>query len=326
MMVDDSEKFIGFYSADGFWVDEVVDFRDRQRSAKMIGIVPQIVAWEENERFKAAVCVDGLMLLRIKHLADTAPDMGNAGTFKESIAWLDELFDYANVMQLCIESESIKCGKSAEVLAATVLNSETCTVGFINDQPVNRSHQSSRSLSCARYEVASWIARGMEGPAPLEATSSGWATWQVISKDAVTAALNKFSDVSKDPVLVKWLSFMAKAKTAYSNNDYRVSFTLLWFVIESTAKVLWSEQGTKTSGNANMVSITKGLKELGTISQDLLDRLDRTRVLRNKLVHEPGLTFVLPEDCMKAAGAAMDLVGCHQALGFILKWESSARF
>jgi hypothetical protein len=326
MMVDDSEKFIGFYSADGFWVDEVIDFRDRQSSAKMIGIVPQIVAWKESEWFKAAVCVDGLMLLRMKHLADTAPDMGNAGTFKESVAWLDELFDYANVLQLCIESESIRCGKSAEVLAAAVLNSETCTVGFINDQPVNRAHQSNRSLSCARYEVASWIARGMEGPAPLEATSSGWATWQVIFKDAVFAALNKFTDVSKDPVLVKWLSFMAKAKTAYSNNDYRVSFTLLWFVIESTAKLLWSAQQPQTSGHAIMASITKGLKERGKINQDLLDRLDRTRDLRNKLLHEPGLTIVLSEDCMRAAGAAMDLVGCYQSVGFVLKWESNVRF
>lgn len=325
-MIDDSEKFIGFYTADGYWVDEVIDFRDRDSSAKMLGIVPQIVAWEANDRFKAAVCVDGLMLLRMNHLAETAPDMGNAGTFKESITWLDELFDYANVMQLCIESEAIKCGKSAEVLAAAVLNSETCTVGFINGQPVNRAHQSSRSVSCARYEVASWIAGGMEGPAPLEATSSGWATWQVISKDAVKAALKKFSDVSKDPVLVKWLSFMAKAKTAYANNDYRVSFTLLWFVIESAAKVLWRDQGTKASRNANMASITKGLQELGKISEDLLVRLDRTRDIRNKLVHEPGLTFVLPEQCLEAAGAAMDLTGRGQALGFIFKWESSARF
>lgn len=84
-MIDDSEKFIGFYTAEGYWVDEVIDFRDRDSSAKMLGIVPQIVAWEANDRFQAAVCVDGLMLLRMNHLAETAPDMGSAGTFRESI-------------------------------------------------------------------------------------------------------------------------------------------------------------------------------------------------------------------------------------------------
>jgi hypothetical protein len=325
-MIDDSEKFIGFYSADGYWVDEVINLRDRESSAKMIGIVPQIVAWEENDQFKAAVCVDGLMLLRMEHLADTAPNIGNAGTFNESIAWLDELFDYANVMQLCIESESIKCGKSADVQAVAVLNSETCTVGFINGQPVNRAHQSNRSISCARYEVASWIALGMKGAAPLEATSSGWASWQVISKDAVEGALKKFRDVSKDADMVKWLSFMAKAKTAFANNDYRVSLTLLWFVIESAAKMLWREQGNEVDRNTHMASITKGLQECGKISEDLLNRLDRTRAIRNKLVHEPGSTFVLPKQCMEAAGVAMDLAVRDPALGFVLKWGSSARF
>ena len=325
-MIDDSEKFIGFYSADGYWVDEVIDLRDRESSAKMIGIVPQIVAWKENDRFKAAVCVDGLMLLRMEHLADTAPNIGNAGTFNESIAWLDELFDYANVMQLCIEAESIKCGKSADVQAVAVLNSETCTVGFINGQPVNRAHQSRRSLSCARYEVASWIALGMKGSAPLEAASSGWASWQVISKDAVEAALKKFSDVSRDADMVKWLSFMAKAKTAYANNDYRVSFTLLWFVIESAAKMLWSNQGQESNENPSLFSIAKGLQEFGVIGEDMIALLDRTRKIRNKLVHEPGSTFVLPAQCMDAARVAIHLAVRDPALGFIFKWGSSARF
>ena len=325
-MIDDSEKFIGFYSADGFWVDKQIDLMDRDSSAKLIGIVPEIAAWEENDRFKAAVCVDGLMLLRMKHLADTAPKIGNAVAFNESVAWLDELFDYANVMQLCIESESIKCGKSAEVPAVAVLNSETCTVGFIDDQPVNRSHESSRSLSCARYEVASWVARGMKGPAPLEATSSAWTSWQVVSKDAVEAALKKFSEVSKDADMVKWLSFFAKAKTAFANNDYRVSLTLLWFVIESASKMLWREQGRKVDRNTSMASITRGLKELGQLSQDMVDRLDRTRAIRNMLVHEPGSTWVLPGQCMEAAGLVVDLIEHDRPFGFRFKWGSSARF
>jgi hypothetical protein len=326
VMIDDSEKFLGFYSADGYWVDKQIDLLDRESSAKLIGIVPEIVAWEENDRFKAAVCVNGLMLLRMKHLADTTPKIGNAGTFNESVEWLDELFDYANVMQLCIESESIKCGKSAEVMAVAVLNSETCTVGFIDGQPVNRSHESSRSLSCARYEMASWVARGMEGPAPLEATSTAWTTWQVVSKDAVEAALKKFSEVSKGADMVKWLSFFAKAKTAFANNDYRVSLTLLWFVIESASKKIWREQDREVDRNTSMANITQGLQELGEFNEYMVQRLDRTRAIRNKLVHEPGSTWVLPAQCMEAAGVVIDLIERDQAFGFKFKWESSARF
>lgn len=67
------EDFIGFYSAEGFWVDERIDLFDEENSRRLVGIVPEISVRMDSEKFSAAVCVDGLMLLRIKHLAANMP-------------------------------------------------------------------------------------------------------------------------------------------------------------------------------------------------------------------------------------------------------------
>jgi hypothetical protein len=326
MTVDHIETFLGFYPADGFWVGKRIDLWNPECGSSLEGIVPKIVVWSETERFKVAVCVDGLMLLRMKHLEAVVPDVGDPRLFNESVAWLNELFDYANALQLCIESESIKCGNSSDVSAVAVINAETCRVGFSDGKPVNRTYENKRSLMSARSEAIMWVLREKDGPAPLEAILPGWSPWQVVSKEAIELAICRFAQVVVDTDLVKWLSFMAKAKTAYAKNDYAVAFMLLWFVIESATKTIWSAQSGRRDSERSMFEIAKELQTQGVIDADTAERISKVRQVRNKLMHEPGKVICLPQDCVDAAVIAIRLATRNSTGNFSFKWESSASF
>ncbi len=319
--------FVGSYTDGGFWVDEAIDPWDDENSRKLVGIIPDPVARLDGERCRAFVCVDGLMLLHVKHLEQSRPDMGDPSTFEDAVNWWNEHLDYANALQLCMESESIKPGIGAEVVAAAVTHFDTCRVGFIGDEAVNRNHTSRRSIVDARSETARWIAMGRQGPAPLDAISSGWATWRVISKDVVLAALRRFDVVSRCPDLVQHLSFIAKAKSAYMKNDYKVAFTLLWFVIESSAKSLAPALKSRAGKFPSMSDVLRRLRADGLINEDLFDLIDTLRnEVRNRLIHEPGSTVCLPKHCMMAAKAAIDLAARGAGLDLILKWETGSEF
>ena len=232
-----------------------------------------------------------------------------------------------NALQICMESESIKPGNAAEVVAAAVTRFETCRVAFVGDEPVSRTHTSRRSMIDLRSQTANWIAMGRQGPAPMEAISSGWATWRVIAKDVVLAALRRFDIASRNPDLIQRLSFIAKAKAAYTKNEYKVAFTLLWFVIESSAKSLASGMTFKSGRFPSMSEVLRHLLEAGLIDQAHFDLIDALRNdVRNRLIHEPASTTCLPRHCMLAARAAIDLAVGGADLDLILKWETGTEF
>lgn len=326
MDLDDIETFVGFYSADGFWVGESIDLIDSRAATRLAGIVPEIVVQISEEKFKAAVCVDGLILLRIEHLANTVPNAGDALQFNESVKWWDEHLDYANALLLCLESESIKCPRSSEALASAVTIDETCRVGFVDGCAVNRNQSRGRSMVSLNFELALWIAGGRKGPEPWRATTDGLAL-AVVSQEAIRSALKQFKLIVENAELVKWLSFMAKAKSAYQNNDYRVSFTLLWFVIESAAKSLWIGLSRSEKRNPTMDAITRELHKRNLISNETRDLVDRLRKgIRNRLMHEPASTVCLPEDCQSAARAAIDLAVRNPEIGLVQRWGTGVAF
>lgn len=107
--------FIGFYMGDGFWVDRPIDFNDPQHDHRLSGIIPAIIMSYRDDAFELHVCVDGLLLLRINHLATALPDMSNPSLLETSVLWWRGRLDFANALQLLIESESRKCDESNDV-------------------------------------------------------------------------------------------------------------------------------------------------------------------------------------------------------------------
>lgn len=326
-LIDKSEKFIGFYSKDGFWVDKRIDIENPDDVRKLFGIIPDIAISAEFKKFRAFVCVDGLILLRVEHLARTMPSIGDPRQLSDSLQWLESHLDYANALQLCIESESIKNSTSPEIISTSVLNSDTCRVGFIDGIPVNRSLENNRSLVAARHELIVWLSSGMPAQQHPQATSPAWMSWTVVPKSVIHSAIETFSLICGDENIIKWLSFISKAKTSHFNNDFRVAFVLLWFVIESAAKSLALKNGINARKIKTMELIAHELRLKNLINDEMFDNLTVLRKeVRNKLFHEPADTVCLPHHSVAAAKVAIDLVVRGRAIDLNTKWTTSAQF
>lgn len=320
------DTFVGFYTSEGFWVDEAIDPYNLQDAHRLTGIIPEITVQTKNDTFSALVCIDGLVLLRMEHLATSTPNMGDPSKLNESIEWWDEHLDFANTLLLLIESESLKCTISQEAIADALSISDTCRVGFLDGSAVNRRDPQRWSPLRARRDLAAWIAGGMKTSLTNNETIDDLKLWRVIKKSVILDALDRFTFVSKDADLVKRLSFIAKAKSAYKNNDYKVSFTLLWFVIESSLKAL---AGPRSQTSKRPISASEAVNELrqaGLIPADMADLVDVLRKRRNQLVHEPGSTVFHPHDCMQAAHAATQLATGTANIDLMMKWETGVQF
>jgi hypothetical protein len=327
---DGIDDFVGFYSAEGFWVGDRVDVLDVENEYRLAGIVPEISVWHDAERFSAAVCVDGLMLLHVRELAATVPAMGDPTQFEAGVRWWGEHINYANAMQICLESESIAhAPKSSEIVSAAVLQAETVRVGFQEGRPVRRVLSMGPSVIATRFEAANWSRE--KGSPPVEAISTGWTNWNVVPEAVVVSGLAKFERVGSDPVLVTRLSFVAKAKSAYGRNDFTVAFTLLWFVIESAAKDLLAQSvpgksAAKSGSHQSVLGVVAELKSAGVISDNLFSLLEHCRKLRNRMMHQSESTVCMPSDCRLAADAAVDLAVRDASLGIRTKWLCGVEF
>jgi hypothetical protein len=332
METDDGgiEDFVGFYTAEGFWVGERLDALDVENVPRLAGVVPEISVWHDAERFSAAVCVDGLMLLHVRELAETIPSMGDPAQFEAGIRWWDEHVDYANAMQICLESETIANAPiSSEIMATAVWQAETVRVGFRAGRPVRRVLSNGSSVIATRFEAANW-SQGTASP-PVEAISTGWSNWNVVPKDVVVSGLAKFERVCSNTVLVRRLSFVVKSKSAYCRNDFPVAFTLLWFVIESAAKDLLVQSvpgnsATKSVGHQSIRDVVAELKSMGLISDSLFSLLEYCRKLRNRMMHQSESTACMPSDCRLAAQVALDLAVRNAALEVQTKWQCGVEF
>lgn len=321
---DGIEDFIGFYDEKGFWVEEWIDFDDQVERKKLRGIIPEPVIWHHAEKFTAAVCIDGMMLLRMTELAKTRPPICDPDQINQAVQWWDEHMDYANVMQLFIESESIKCLDSGEISFSAVSIANTCRVGFRGGIPVRKSHSNNISLMAARC-----TSLAMDGARVAHHDIGTWSNFTKVKKATISTALQQFETAVDDPVLIKRLAFIARAKSAYQNHDFRGSFTMLWFVIESVAKELWLLKAKgKNTKKPTMYEILIDLEKDSIISSAQYGAIDdlRDRV-RNVLMHQPVTAICLPDDCFKAADSAMQLLRNKVTTPDItLKWNFGVQF
>ncbi|HCF2282194.1 hypothetical protein KUC58_07095 [Pseudomonas aeruginosa] len=177
------------------------------------------------------------MLLHVNHLANSRPNMGDPDQMNEAVAWWDEHMDYANAMQLYIESESIRYPKSGDISFSAVSIANTCRVGIKNGIPVRKAHTNRMSLMAARC-----IYPEKSKTDETHHAIGTWSTYTKVKKQAIYTALQRFELAVDDPTFIKRLGFMARAKTSYRDNDFRGSFIMIWFVIESIVKEIWSKK------------------------------------------------------------------------------------
>jgi len=319
------ETFVGSYTSEGFWVDEGIDPYEPESAYRLKGIIPEVAIYAADERFRVIVCIDGLVLLRMEQLAASIPPMGDPQRFEESLLWWGAHLDYANTLLLLIESESIKCEFSQEAIAEAVSISDTCRVDLLNGLPVNRRYPQRRSSLTARSDMTAWILGGMKTSLANEVIGD-LGLWRTVKRPAIQKAIDRFTIASRDTDLVKLLSLVVKAKTAFKYNDYQVCFVLLWFVIESSLKKRFRQHPHEKRGFTSLANIVDRLRVTGSISDDIAEDVHMLRKIRNEQMHEPGSTVCTPRDCLQAAHIAIQFATEAIDLSLTMKWQTGSEF
>ncbi|AVO31755.1 hypothetical protein D7Y24_14300 [Stenotrophomonas maltophilia] len=324
-MLDKMEFHLGFHSAHPFWLGERIDIYDPEQNDCLRGIIPEVRASLQTDQFDAAICVNGLMLLHVHHLSRTTPDMSVAGDFDQSALWMDRHLDYANALQLCLESESIKHPDSYEVSATATRANDICKIGFLDGFPVNVSFGSARTLTTVMHAMSRWVSDGALAPSPLEAP--GWRIpHEVVDVEVARLALQKFALIARDEHRVTWLSYLLKAKTAYSDNDYRMSFVLSWFVIESSLRWHWMMKNPGSAESPKTWKLIDNLCEGGPLSDQHKPALTYLRNLRNQLMHNPADTTCQPGQCFEAGEMACALALLSANVELVTSWQTKVQF
>jgi uncharacterized protein YutE (UPF0331/DUF86 family) len=303
------EDYIGFYTKNHFWIDKLIHWEDLESDACLKGIIPEIrYIWEDEHNFKAAVTVDGLILLHIKKLAATVPNIGDPFQFQPAVEWWDEYIDFAHTVQLLLESATIDFELHNKVSATELTSAQTCTVGMENWCPVNRRYGKGHNSLSARFDTLEWVYSGRNSIPTPEVVDPWPYNYAVVSIELLNQVFTQFAAAFKNRKVIKWLSFIVKSKAAHERGDFRVSFTLAWFVIESACRDMASQTGAEmTGGHQKMYIIEKLLREKELINLENYLTISSLRKLRNKLIHNPDSTICMPTDSFVANGMALNL-------------------
>lgn len=317
--------FIGFYMGEGFWIDHPLNLDDPRHDARLKGIVPEIIMVTRQEHFGVLVCVDGLLMLRINHLAAAVPDMSSPAGLDTSVLWWREHLDFANAFQLLIESESRKCEDSNDIDAVALSMDQTCRVYMGTDRALSRTSNRGRNLLTVRSETLEWISGGRRGYRPTELCDSAWWIWGRVTQAAIANAIARFQLAVTDRNRIKLMSMIVQAKSAHADGHYATAFVLYWFTIESVVLALANEtyQGSRPLTSYQAIKL---LVAETTIDVALGDDLHNLREMRNRIMHEPGNTICTPSDSGRAALAAVTMITFRSGLELVMGWQTRAHY
>lgn len=314
------KDYIGFYSDNGFWVNRRYDWGNNLDRGMLEGIIQHQAIWHHCPEFSAAVCVDGMILLRVERLFEVVPSMSNPDEILAAFHWWDDHLDYANALQLYIVSEALRCSSSSNIDTMEITVESTCRVGFSDGRAVRSKFSECVNFMSARRRIYLGLTRS-----PDE-MGDALSTYSVVSEESLRKAFRLFEVACHNPVHVGWLSFLARAGYAFRKNDFRAALVFIWFVIESIAKDLWSEKGGRSKFPRSAV-VLRELMRNDVISIRLYHALDFVRARRNSLMHEPIETTVFPDDCLKAADSALELFSLTgNESGLVLGWKCGVEF
>ncbi|MCC4610023.1 hypothetical protein [Xanthomonas campestris] len=318
-MNTDKATFVGFYTHGGFWpvtTNQPYGFKDL---SGLIGLAPEVALEIDAPEIQVKVCVDGLVLLRISHLDRSRPDMSDPHMLQQSVVWWASHLDYAHTLQLCLESASIACDRSSEIQVAALTPSETCRIVFQNGVAISRVNSRNASTLDTRQRA---LARAQSLGDPLaSALDPDWEAWRRVSYEAITSAFELFKIIFPDPNLVKRLAMIVQAQAAFARCDYKISFVLLWFVIESATREIAS-----LPPKSHLSQSINYLRNSCSFSTTTLNELDALRKHRNNLMHEPGDTVCTPTQCVRAGQTALDVSMYGRDSKFFTKWVTGTEF
>jgi len=305
----DIDDYIGFYTNNHFWVGERLDWDDELHLKLLRApIVPEIRFTYDGPDFKAAVTIDGLILLHIKRLAAKVPKIGHPESFTKAVQWWDEYLDCIHSLQILIESATIAEGLHNKVTACEITSVQTCTVGMFGWEPQRRAESRGQNNLSVRFDTLRWILL-RDGPPTPEVLDTRSFNYAVLQVGLLSKIFAQFSHVAQNRNTLTWLSFLTRAKSAYERGDFRIAFLHAWFVIESVCRKMFDEHGPTHSRGKNLKSVETYLLEHGFLSPTIGEAMSKLRKKRNELTHEPGSAVCMPSDAYATNEIALQLIG-----------------
>ena len=320
------DNYIGFYSGTDFWCAEKPDLTNLQDALALGQFLPVLVGQWDTPNFKLGVTADGMLLLHAKELIHDVPAMGRPEYFEASMAWWEKFMEQAYAFQLFVESASLQLDEERPVLTATVTPETSWTFGLMRGRIVRGNRSGEPYTSPERHRLRTYL-EYVRDARQIPDGEFFLAPWPVIPSEIFATAIEQLSLVALQPGLVRWLSFIARSKVAFSRHDFEMSFVLSWFVIESAVNQMAKDsRQTEAAQRSNFYPRLQHLLHLGLISAEELKEINDLRRQRNALVHESESSTGVHSAAQRAGLIATGLALRTTGIDMLLQWHCAVRY
>lgn len=313
---------IAFYTTPLFWAGEPLDLAKLDTLENLPDLMSEVVFSYDCESFILNVCKDGMLALHMRNLEaeqqafktiSVASDM-----MKCLVGWWGRYLDYANCLNLLLDSSIIEVEKNAFMELSEITNKDAMRM-----KPDGMQPSSAHSLFFFLYLLRFPKAYGFEEPKGIPSFPNRFP----VRKDVFDLTAKRFSEVGGDEKLVRGLSSVAKSVAEYKVENYRMSIVVSWFVIELNLLRKWKdflEKRNKTNNDGSkrihndrkkrlksrdyqISVIIKKLELSGVLDCRLFCDIKTIRDYRNRIVHQDPDYDCEPRHCQLAIETALKL-------------------
>lgn len=307
----------GFYPTSAIWAGSPASVSPGTNHWQFKESMEEEVFQYKCESFSLRVCRDGLMLFEVAGLANEWPAVETPETIAR---WWGKYMEVVNCAHLLLDASVLEEMRLSYGQFAEVTRRDALIFRFTGSSVTSMSGSLEGGVG----------ARFRERYLSMHSSNDGMSLFhrQVLHVTVFKSLAAKLETAIQDSSTVRYLATIARGLSQYKIGNYQVSLVLAWFVVESILFAKWkthleSLQQSLPDGEKRIkkdrmeglegrdypASVVTNLLELdGRIDFEVFKRIDRTRRVRNKVVHqEPGFEC-RAEHCREALQLAVELV------------------
>jgi hypothetical protein len=300
------KSYTAFYSSRPFWAGSKIDFQVTPTDELFYRQMSEVVHTANSEEFSLKVCRDGLILIQARKLEERkdGSDPSKPISMKDRVGLWGEYLDYLNTFYLLLDSATIDVHKldSFDLGLHEITIRDAFRVASNDEKEPSPGADTSPSLASV-FLMGRYLCNYRDG-LPLE-VDPRLSCRKVISIDAISHASEQFALVISQGGCEKVLASFAKSISEFKIGNYEISIVLAWFITEAIVNNLWithldslnqdlqdgrrrinADRKKFLSGTDFNIGIVTNLLELFNVLEgDWLDKVDKVRKCRNKIVH-----------------------------------------
>jgi hypothetical protein len=339
------KKFVGFYSANPFWVGTKpnLDFSyltGNQIMNKDKDLLTKVeYLWEKNG-YELRFCKDGLVLLGLFDCIDLVKDLYEKAKPKQS----EEIFkwsiylNYLNAIYLLLDSAVIKEMNLAYFnQLREITDMDAFTITFEDGKIVGESVPHTSIASVYQMDRMSTFYN--------PSSYSRFLMRYELNEPVFKTVLSDFEKIYANYEHIKTLANITKSLSEFKIASFSTSLVLSWFVIESYLNLYWDRflEEKKKNGKGELRINKKRRKDVfgdtksypasvilnilevsGYIETDIFNKIDDVRKYRNDIVHQNSKYVCTSHQCWEAFEIITYFV--EKEMGLDLKINSSLTY